>query len=60
MIVFNEGDEFVPFDKKGGEPLIPKIIHQAWLGGELPPVKAYFFKKAGVVYPSYELKLWKL
>lgn len=33
FMVFNRGDEFVPADKKEGPDLIPKVIHQAWIGG---------------------------
>jgi mannosyltransferase OCH1-like enzyme len=60
FLVFNEGKEYTPFDKKQGEDLIPAVIHQAWLGGELPPVKAYFFNKTARLYPNYQMKLWTL
>lgn len=32
MIVLNNGDEFTPVDEKKGPEIIPKIIHQAWIG----------------------------
>ena len=58
MLVFNPGDEFLPVDKKEGPNLIPKVIHQIWLGGKMPISKQYFFDKAKKVYPDYEMKLW--
>lgn len=59
-VVLNDGNEFVPVDKKEGKELIPKIIHQAWLGSsKLPYAKEYFYQKTKKMYPSYEVKLWR-
>ena len=33
----------VSVEDKEGPDLIPKIIHQVWLGGKLPPAKKYFY-----------------
>ena len=33
MLVFNKGEKYVGMDKKTGAELIPKVVHQAWLGG---------------------------
>ncbi len=47
-------------DERQGPDLIPKVIHQVWLGSkELPPAKKYFFLKAKKIYPDYEVKLWR-
>jgi mannosyltransferase OCH1-like enzyme len=43
-----------------GPELIPRIIHQVWLGtNELPPAKMYFFRKTQKMYPDFEVKLWR-
>jgi mannosyltransferase OCH1-like enzyme len=39
--------------------IIPKIIHQVWIKGDPPPIKAYISKQARLMYPDYEYKLWK-
>lgn len=39
-LAFNHGDEFIPVDKQTGPEIIPKVIHQVWLGtSDLPPAK---------------------
>lgn len=35
LLVFNPGNRFVPVNEKKGPDLIPKVIHQAWLGGKM-------------------------
>jgi mannosyltransferase OCH1-like enzyme len=43
-----------------GPELIPRIIHQVWLGtNELPSAKMYFFGKTQKMYPDFEVKLWR-
>lgn len=59
MAAFNPGDDFVPVYRKTGSQLIPKIIHQVWLGSSIPPAKQYFIEKTKKIYPSYELKVWR-
>ena len=59
LVAFNNGDDFVPVQEKKGPELIPKVIHQAWLGGKLPPAKQYFYDKTKKMYPAYEVKLWQ-
>jgi len=59
LIALNPGDNFVSVNHRKGPQLIPKIIHQVWLGASLPPVKEYFYKKAKKVYPDYEVKLYR-
>lgn len=59
ILVLNPGNDFVPVSSKTGPDIIPKIIHQTWLGSTLPPAKEYFVKKAKVMYPDYEVKLWR-
>ena len=60
MLAFNNGDEFVPADKKKGPDLIPKVIHQVWLGTpRLPPAKEYFLRKTQMMYPDFTVKLWR-
>lgn len=47
-------------DQKQGPDLIPKVIHQVWLGSqELPPAKKYFVAKTEMMYPDFEIKLWR-
>jgi len=38
--------------------MIPKIIHNIWIGGELPEANEYFSQKVLRMNPGYELKLW--
>lgn len=59
MAAFNPGDDFVPVESKQGPQLIPKIIHQVWLGSKIPPAKQYFIEKTKKIYPNYELKVWR-
>lgn len=40
------------------QPLIPKIIHQIWLGGELPQRFKHFCATWKEVHPDWEYKLW--
>jgi hypothetical protein len=61
MLAFNNGQEFVPAEErmKTMPALIPRIIHQVWLGtNEPPPAKQYLYKKTKLLYPNYEVKLW--
>lgn len=39
-------------------PLIPKIIHQIWLGGPMPKNYQYYSETWKKYHPSWELKLW--
>lgn len=44
MLASNPGNEFISVDDRKGPPLIPKVIHQVWLGtSDLPPAKKYFY-----------------
>jgi mannosyltransferase OCH1-like enzyme len=58
MLVFNKGEEYIPMDQKTGPERIPKIVHQAWLGGKLPYAKQYFLDKAKRLLPNYDFILW--
>ena len=58
IVAFNEGKDFVSVDDQAGPDLIPRKIHQVWLGGPMPPVKNYLYEKTKKIYPSYEVKLW--
>lgn len=58
MLVFNNGTQYVGIDKKKGPELIPKLIHQVWLGGKLPQSKKYFMDKIQKMHPDYKLILW--
>jgi hypothetical protein len=35
LLVFNPGNKWVSVDDKKGPDIIPKVIHQAWLGSKL-------------------------
>ena len=58
MLVFNNGDEYVPPNQQASPDLIPKVIHQIWLGGQMPISKSYFLEKTRRMYPHYQMKLW--
>lgn len=59
MVVLNKGEKFVSIETKKGKELIPKVIHQIWLGSKsMPPTKQYFLGKTKLMYPSFEIKLW--
>jgi hypothetical protein len=60
MLALNNGDDFVPVEDRKGPEIIPKVIHQVWLGDkELPPSKKYLYEKTKKIYPNYDVKLWK-
>ena len=59
LLVFNEGKDYVSINDKKGPDLIPKVIHQVWLGSDLPIAQKYFYEKTKAMYPNYEMKLWK-
>ena len=59
LLAFNPGDEFVGVDQRKGPQLIPKVIHQVWLGGKMPAAKDYFYQKTKKMYPDYQVKLWR-
>lgn len=42
MAAFNPGEDFVPVQERKGPELIPRVIHQVWLGSEIPSAKKYF------------------
>ena len=58
IVAFNKGEDFVSVNDKTGPDLIPRKIHQVWLGGQMPPLKNYLYEKTKKMYPSYEVKLW--
>jgi len=39
-------------------PKIPKIIHQIWLGGAMPPRLASFSEEWRRLHPAWEYRLW--
>ena len=43
IVAFNEGHDFVSVDDKKGPELIPRKIHQVWIGSALPPAKQYMY-----------------
>ncbi len=46
----------MPYSK---EPLIPKIMHQIWIGGsDLPPLYQNYLNECKKLYPNWEFKLW--
>ena len=58
LLVFNDGNEYTPPSLKKGPDIIPKVIHQVWLGGAMPISKSYFFEKTKRMYPEYKMVLW--
>ena len=59
MVAFNEGEDFISVNDKFGPDLIPRKIHQVWLGDKMPPLKNYLYEKTKKMYPSYKVKLWR-
>lgn len=49
-------DNFINDPKKGRK--IPKIIHQIWLGGELPAKYKEYAKSWKKYHPDWQYKLW--
>lgn len=49
-------DNFVNNSKKGQK--IPKIIHQIWLGGELPAKYKVYCNSWKIKHPDWQYKLW--
>ena len=40
-------------------PIIPKIMHQIWIGGsQLPPLYAHYLEECKILHPDWEFKLW--
>ena len=40
-------------------PIIPKIMHQIWIGGTpLPPLYEHYLKECKLLHPDWEFKLW--
>jgi|SaaInlV_125m_DNA_1040241.scaffolds.fasta_scaffold01840_6 mannosyltransferase OCH1-like enzyme len=39
--------------------MIPKIIHQVWIGDEMPKFCLEYTKELQKNYPDYEFKIWK-
>ena len=58
-MVYNDAKDFVSVDDRNGHDLIPKIVHQVWLGSSIPPAKQYFIEKVKKMYPTYEVKVWR-
>ena len=44
--------------KETERPIIPKVIHYAWLGGEMPREIKKNINSWGKMCPEYEIKLW--
>jgi len=59
IVTYNDAKDWVSVDDRKGPDLIPKIIHQIWLGETIPPVKQYFIDKTKAMFPSYEMKVWR-
>ena len=40
-------------------PIIPKIMHQIWIGGsKLPPLYDHYLQECKILHPDWEFKLW--
>ncbi len=40
------------------DPYIPKIIHQIWIGGSIPPIYHYYQKTCKDLHPDWDYRLW--
>jgi hypothetical protein len=59
MVVFNDGREEQGLDARKGMPeLIPRKIHQIWIGGEVPKFKQFLMQRLRDAHPKYEYFLW--
>lgn len=59
MAVFNDGrEEQGLLARKGLPELIPRKIHQVWVGGEIPKFKQFLMKRLRDSHPGYEYFLW--
>ena len=59
LVAYNDAKDFVSVDERKGPDLIPRVIHQVWLGSSIPPAKQYFIDKTKRMYPAYEVKVWR-
>ena len=40
-------------------PIIPKIMHQIWIGGtKLPPLYEHYLRECKALHPDWDFKLW--
>jgi len=39
-------------------PLIPKIMHHIWFGGDIPPLYLNYLDECKKLYPDWEFKFW--
>lgn len=59
MVVLNDGQEEKSLSSRKGMPeLIPRKIHQVWVGGEVPAFKQFLMKRLRDAHPKYEYFLW--
>lgn len=58
--IYNNGSEFVGLQNRKHLPeIIPKIIHQIWIGhDQLPHNKKVLMDSVKNLHPDYEYKLW--
>nr|WP_253307737.1 glycosyltransferase [Rickettsia endosymbiont of Ceutorhynchus assimilis] len=41
-------------------PLIPKVIHQIWIGSKnIPPLYKNYLEESRLLHPTWEFKIWK-
>ena len=59
LAVFNDGrEEEGLLARKGLPELIPRKIHQVWVGGTIPEFKQFLMQRLRDAHPDYEYFLW--
>ena len=56
--VFNPAKDYEPYTRRDKPALIPKIIHQIWIGGAIPTAKRVVIDSNMKLYPDFQLKIW--
>ena len=44
--------------KYSQEPLIPKIMHQIWVGSSIPPLYQNYLDECKKIHPDWKFKIW--
>jgi hypothetical protein len=58
LAVFNPGHDYEPYTRRNKPNIIPRIMHQVWVGGEFPPAKEQLRQLNMRRLPGFKFKLW--
>ncbi|AVP87415.1 hypothetical protein phytr_4660 [Candidatus Phycorickettsia trachydisci] len=42
------------------KPLIPKVMHQIWFGGDIPALYLHYLNECKILHPNWEFKIWNV